>query len=105
MVSCESVANPISVTRSKGLLATTSANTAITPEFRVSPIIWETGNVCQISSLLSLREAELALTKPQLTGYAYSDWYIRNRIRDLETKITFLKKLLAEANKDKGNRD
>ncbi|MFC2032694.1 hypothetical protein ACFLUS_04995 [Chloroflexota bacterium] len=71
----------------------------------VPPIIWETGNISQIRSLLVLREAELLLANAQLTGDDYGDWYVRNRIRDLEIKIADLKRWLAEANKDKGNRD
>ena len=49
--------------------------------------------------------AELTLAKTQLTGYAYCDWYIRNQITDLEMKIADLKRWLAEAGKDNGNRD
>ena len=50
MVPCESVASPIFVTHIGGK-----------NDYRVSPIIWETDNVLQISSLLVLREAELSL--------------------------------------------
>lgn len=84
---------------------TNSTSTVITSEYQAPPIVWETGNVFQISSLLSFREAELTLAKAQLTGYAYSAWYIRNQIRDLEIKITYLKRLLASASKDNGNGD
>ena len=64
MVPFESIANPNPVTRNKGLLATISISTAITPECQVLPVIRETGNVLQISSLLSFRKAELALADP-----------------------------------------
>lgn len=68
------------------------------------PIIWETGNVDQIRSLLVLREAELVLAKSQLTGNQYNDWSTHNRIRDLEIKIADLRRWLAEAmEKDKGD--
>jgi len=63
----------------------------------VPPIIWETGNVAQIRSLLVLREAELVVAKAQLTGEPHRDWYVNNVILDLEIKITDLKKWLAEA--------
>lgn len=63
----------------------------------VPPIIWETGNVDQIRSLLVLREAELVLAKAQLTGNDYIDWYTKNRIRDLEKKMADLRKWLTEA--------
>ena len=82
---------------------TNLTSTVITSKYLAPPIIWETGNRFQISSLLSFREAELTLVKAQLTGYAYGDWSIRNQIRDLEIKITDLKRLLAEASKDNGN--
>ena len=61
MVPFESIANPNPVTRNKGLLANISTSTAITPEYQVLPIIRETGNVLQISSLLSFSEVELTL--------------------------------------------
>ncbi len=64
---------------------------------RVPPIIWETGNVPQINSLLALREAELLLAKSQLTGKPNIDWYINNRIRDLEIKISDMKRWQKEA--------
>lgn len=63
----------------------------------VPPIIWETGNLSQIRSLLVLSEAELILAKAQLTGDDYRDWYVHNQIRDLEAKIADLKRWLAEA--------
>ena len=63
----------------------------------VPPIIWETGNIAQIRSLLVLREAELVVAKAQLSGNDYIDWYTKNRILDLEIKIADLRKWLAEA--------
>lgn len=63
----------------------------------VLPIIWETGNMTQIRSLLVLREAELVVVKAQLTGVPHQDWYAQNRILDLEIKIADLKRWLAEA--------
>lgn len=63
----------------------------------VPPIIWETGNIAQIRSLLVLREAELVVAESQLTGNAHQDWYARNRILDLQVKIADLKRWLAEA--------
>ena len=66
-------------------------------ECQVPPVIWETGNLSQIRSLLVLREAELILAKAQLTGDDYRDWYVHNQIRDLETKIADLKRWLNEA--------
>lgn len=66
-----------------------------------SPIIWETGNIAQIRSLLVLREAELVVAKTQLTGNRRIDWYLTNRILDLEIKIADLKRWLAEAVKEK----
>ncbi len=63
----------------------------------IPPIIFGTGNMAQIRSLLVLREAELILAKAQLTGKAYVDWFTHNRIRDLEIKIADLKRWLAEA--------
>lgn len=94
MVPSKSVANPIFDTHKRGKNG-----------YCVSPIIWQTGNVLQINSLLVLREAESALAKTKLTGYAYSDWCVRNQIRDLEIKITYLQRLLAEFINDKGNGD
>lgn len=61
------------------------------------PVIWETGNIAQIRSLLVLREAELVVAKAQLSGNDYIDWYTKNRILDLEIKIADLRKWLAEA--------
>jgi len=72
----------------------------------VPPIIWETGNINQIHSLLVLREAELVLAKSQLTGNKYNDWSTHNRIQDLEIKIADLRRWLAEAmEKDKGDKN
>ncbi|MBA7471024.1 hypothetical protein ES707_06316 [subsurface metagenome] len=64
------------------------------------PIIWETGNIAQIRSLLVLREAELVLAESQLTGDDYVDWRVKNKVLDLEMKITTLRKWLAEARND-----
>jgi len=63
----------------------------------VLPIIWETGNITQIRSLLVLREAELVVAKTHLTGDPPQDWYAHNQIVDLEIKIADLRKWLAEA--------
>jgi hypothetical protein len=63
----------------------------------VPPIVWETDNIAQIRALLVLREAELVVAKAQLTGDHIHDWYVKNRILDLEVKIKDLKKWLAEA--------
>jgi len=63
----------------------------------VSPIIWETGNVAQIHSLLIVREAELMVAKAQLTENPVHDWYINNNITQLEIMIADLKKWLTEA--------
>ena len=60
-------------------------------------VIWETGNIAQIRSLLVFREAELVVAKTKLTGDSRSDWYINNTILDLEMKIADLRKWLAEA--------
>ena len=75
------------------------------PVIHVPPIIWETGNVSQIRSLLVLREAELLLAIAQLTGNDYLDWYIRNRIVDLKIKVADLKTWLKEAITDKSDGD
>lgn len=69
----------------------------------VPPIVWETGNVDQIRSLLVLREAEIVLAESQLTGNPYNDWYARNRIRDLEIKITDLRRWLNDAGREDSN--
>lgn len=61
------------------------------------PIIWQTGNIDQIMSLLVLREAELVVAKAQLTRNERIDWYAKNRILDFEIKVADLKKWLAEA--------
>jgi len=63
----------------------------------VPPIIWETGNISQIRSLLVLTEAELLLAKAQLTGNDYSDWDVLIQIRDLEIMIADLRRWLKEA--------
>ncbi len=88
----------------KSTLTTEAGGTADDGEAPVPPIIWETGNINQIRSLLVLREAELVLAKSQLTGEASKDWHTRNQIRDLEIKIADLRRWLAEAmEKDKGD--
>lgn len=69
----------------------------------VPPVIWETGNIAQIRSLLVLREAELVVAKAHLTGNSPDDWYARNQILDLEIKIADLRRWLAEAT-EKSNR-
>jgi len=80
----------------------TEANSAC-GKISTSPIIWETGNIGQIRSLLILREAELVLAKSQLTGNRYNDWFAHNQIRDLEIKIADLRRWLTEVmGKDKG---
>ena len=72
----------------------------------VPPVIWETGNLSQIRSLLVLREAELLLAKTQLTGNNCCDWYIKNRIKNLEIKIADLRRWLNEAKEaDEGHED
>lgn len=88
----------------KSAPTTEAGGTADDGEAPVPPIIWETGNINQIRSLLVLREAELVLAKSQLTGNQYNDWSTHNRIRDLEIKIADLRRWLAEAmEKDKGD--
>jgi hypothetical protein len=65
----------------------------------VPSVIWETGNVGQIQSLLIVREAELMVAKAQLTENPVHDWYINNNITHLEIMISDLKKWLNEAMK------
>jgi len=60
------------------------------------PIVWK-GTVNEYYSLLALRQAELLLAKAQLTGKLIIDWFINNRIRDLEIKISDMKRWLKEA--------
>jgi len=87
----------------KSAPTTEAGGTADDGDTPALPIIWETGNVDQIRSLLVLREAELVLAKSQLTGNKYNDWFTHNRIRGLEIKIADLRRWLAEATgKDKG---
>ncbi len=47
------------------------------------------------------------MAKAQLTSDGYTDWYVNNRIRDLEIKMADLRRWLAEAmekeNEDRGN--
>ena len=69
----------------------------ITGKELVPPVIWETGNIEQIRSLLVLREAELILAKAQLIGNDSVDWWAKNRILDLDMKIADLRRWLAEA--------
>ena len=61
-----------------------------------APIIWK-GTVQEYRSLLVVREAELVAAKAQLTGNDRADWYVRNRIHDLEIKVADLRKWLAKA--------
>ena len=70
----------------------------------VPPIIWETGNVEQICSLLVLRQAELVVAKTHLTGDPDCDWYTNNAILDLEMKIASLRRWLAETERQKGDK-
>ena len=69
----------------------------------VPPIIWETGNIAQIRSLLVLREAELVVAKARLTGKDWVDCYIKNRILDLEIKVADLRRWLVEAMEKRGH--
>ncbi len=78
-------------------IAESKINAEAEQETIVPPVIWETGNVNQIRSLLVLREAELVLAKAQLTGNDLIDWYAKTRILDLEMKIADLRRWLAEA--------
>ena len=72
-------------------------------EQMVPSIIWETGNIAQIQSLLVLRQAELILAEKQVTGEANHDWYANNRIKDLTIKIADLKRWITEAERKEGN--
>ena len=65
------------------------------------PIIWETGNIPQIHSLLVIRQAELEVAKSKLAGNDRIDWYVNNRIMDLEIKIADLKLWLTKAMKQR----
>ena len=58
-------------------------------------VVWR-GTADEYLRLLVLREAELVVAKTQLTGNERIDWYVKNRILDLEIKISDLKKWLAE---------
>jgi len=66
-------------------------------EGQTPQVIWEIGNLSQIRSLLTLRQAELVLSEAQLTGKDKNDWYLNNRIADLKIKIGDLRKWLSEA--------
>ena len=59
-------------------------------------VVWE-GALQEYRSLLVLREAELLVAKAQLTGDNRMDWWLRNRIFDLEAKVADLKRWLTEA--------
>ena len=61
-------------------------------------VIWS-GTEEEYLSLLVMRQAELVAAKAQLAGDGYIDWYTRNRIHDLEQKVSQLKAWLAEARK------
>ena len=61
----------------------------------LSPIIWK-GTIDECRSLLVVREAELVLAKAQLTGNDRYDWYLNNRIANLEIQIRDLYKWLTE---------
>ena len=63
----------------------------------LAPVMWETGDIAQIRSLLVLREAELVAAEAQLTGDPVEDWCARNRIGFLKPIVADLKKWLAEA--------
>ena len=69
---------------------------------KTPPIVWK-GTADEYHSLLALRQAELILAKSQLTGNPNIDWYINNRIRDLEIKISDMKRWMEETKG--GNRD
>jgi hypothetical protein len=60
-------------------------------------VIWETGNLSQIRSLLMIREAELVVANKQLTGNSHFDWHTNNRITNLELQIADLRRWLAQA--------
>ena len=55
------------------------------------------GTPQEYHKMLVLRETELVLAKSRLTGKPNIDWYINNRIRDLEIKISDTKRWLEEA--------
>jgi hypothetical protein len=59
-------------------------------------IIWK-GTPNEYRSMLVLSQAELLLANAQLTGNAHADWYLNNKISDLESKIADLKKWLTDA--------
>lgn len=62
----------------------------------LSSIIWKDA-ADEYRSLLVIREAELVLAKAQLTGNKKHDWYLNNRITELESTIDNLKKWLTES--------
>lgn len=66
----------------------------------IPPVIWESNNISQIHSLLVLRQAELEVAKAKLTGNDRIDWYVTNKIMDLEIKIADLKLWLKQAMKN-----
>jgi hypothetical protein len=55
------------------------------------------GTVEEYRALLVIREAELVLARAQLGQGKIHDWYLNNRIADLETKIGDLKNWLSES--------
>jgi hypothetical protein len=62
---------------------------------RTHPIVWK-GNTDEYRSLLVVREAELILAEAQLTGSDKADWWVYNRIINLESQIADLRRWLAE---------
>ncbi len=70
-----------------------------------APIVWK-GTPDEYHKLLMVREAELLLAEARLTGNKYNDWSTHNLIRDLEIKITDLRRWLNEAMKfDNGDEE
>lgn len=57
------------------------------------PVAWK-GSVDEYSRLLIFKQAELEIAKASVTGEPRADWYIQNRILNLETQIADLTALL-----------